>query len=118
MAPALGFEPRVSFDGPVDTIVGAELADHLLAALRELLSNVIRHAGSTAVEIRVQAGLEVILTVEDDGIGMRGARGSGLGLANLLERARELGGDFTLDAERSQGVRAEWSVPREAPRSG
>ena len=118
MSAALGFEPRVGFDGPVDTIVGAELADHLLAALRELLSNVIRHAGSTAVEIRVQAGLEVILTVEDDGIGMRGARGSGLGLANLLEGARELGGDFTLDAERSQGVRAEWSVPREAPRSG
>jgi len=42
--PALGFEPRVRFDGPVDSIVGSDLAEHLIAALRELLSNVIRHA--------------------------------------------------------------------------
>ena len=113
MTPALGFAPRVDFDGPVDTIVGAELAEHLLAALRELVSNVIRHAGATAVEIHVRAGLEVTLTVEDDGIGLRGTRGRGLGLANLSDRARELGGSFALEADRPRGVRAVWSVPRE-----
>src|ERR1700730_3405550 len=102
MTPALGFAPRVDFDGPVDTIVGAELA-----------GNVIRHAGATAVEIHVRAGLEVTLTVEDDGIGLRGTRGRGLGLANLSDRARELGGSFALEADPPRGVRAVWSVPRE-----
>ena len=113
MTPALGFEPRVRFDGPVDSIVGSDLAEHLLAALRELLSNVIRHARATAVEIRVRAGIEVMLTVEDDGVGFGDERGAGLGLANLTERARALGGSFTLEAGQARGVRAVWSVPRE-----
>jgi signal transduction histidine kinase len=113
MTPALGFAPGVDFDGPVDTIVGSELAEHLLAALRELVTNVIRHAGATAVEIHVRAGVEVTLTVEDDGSGLRGTRGGGLGLVNLSDRARELGGSFTLEAGRPRGVRAVWSVPRD-----
>ncbi len=112
--PVLGFAPHVGFDGPVDTIVGAELSEQLLVALRELLSNVVRHARAGAVAISVRAGLEVVLTVEDDGIGMKGALGPGLGLANLSERARALGGSFALDADRPRGVRAVWSVPRES----
>jgi signal transduction histidine kinase len=116
MTPALGFEPRVRFDGPVDTIVGADLGEHLLAALRELLSNVIRHAQATGVEVRVRAGIEVTLTVEDNGVGLSDGRSAGLGLANLSERARNLGGSFTLEAGESRGVRAVWSVPRETHR--
>ena len=103
MTPALGFEPRVHFDGPVDSIVGSDLAEHLLAALRELLSNVIRHAQATAVEVRVRAGVEVILTVEDDGLGLDNERRAGLGLANLTERARALGGSFSLEAGQGRG---------------
>jgi len=114
MTPTLGFEPHVRFDGPVDTIVGSELAEHLLAALRELLSNVARHARAGAVDIGIRAGVEVVLTVEDDGIGMSVDGGSGLGLANLSERARGLGGSFTLEPAHGHGVRATWSVPREA----
>ena len=116
MTPALGFEPRVRFDGPVDSIVGADLGEHLLAALRELLSNVVRHAQATGVEVRVRAGIEVTLTVEDNGVGLSNDRSAGLGLANLSDRARSLGGSFTLEAGASRGVRAVWSVPREPHR--
>jgi signal transduction histidine kinase len=114
MTPALGFAPQVRFFGPVDTIVGPEVAEHVIAGLRELLSNVIRHAHATAVEIRVHAGMEVILTVEDDGVGLPSERGAGLGLANLSERARTLGGSFTEELAVPHGVRAVWSVPRES----
>ena len=117
MTPALGFDPHVGFDGAVDTIVGPELAEHLLAALRELLSNVIRHARATAVEIRIRAGIEVVLTVEDDGVGLSSEQGSGLGLANLSERARDLGGSFALEGAQSHGVRAVWTVPRDTRRT-
>jgi signal transduction histidine kinase len=113
MTPTLGFEPRVRFDGPVDSIVGLQLAEHLLAALRELLSNVARHARANAVDIRVRAGIEVSLTVEDDGVGVSAVSGAGLGLANLSDRARGLGGSFRLEAAPPHGVRAVWSVPRE-----
>jgi signal transduction histidine kinase len=118
MTPALGFEPRVRFVGPVDTIVGPDLAEHLLAALRELLSNVIRHARATGVEIRLRAGMEVILTVEDDGAGLPARRSAGLGLDNLAERARTLHGSFTLESAAPHGVRGVWSVPRDAQPKG
>jgi signal transduction histidine kinase len=97
----------------VDTAAGSELAEHVLAALRELLSNVIRHAHASAVDIRLRAGVEVILAVEDNGGGLRDDRAAGLGLANLAERARDLGGSFTLEPAGEHGVRAVWSVPRE-----
>jgi signal transduction histidine kinase len=58
----------------------------------------------------------VILTVEDDGVGIGDERGTGLGLANLTERARTLGGSFTLEAGQARGSRAVWSVPREPHR--
>ena len=42
-AAALGFEPRIRFDGPVDAM-DARIAQELLASLREALSNVTKHA--------------------------------------------------------------------------
>jgi signal transduction histidine kinase len=114
MTPTLGFEPRVHFDGPIDTIVGPQLAEHLLTALRELLSNVTRHARATAVDIRVRAGPDVVLTVTDDGAGLEGKRRSGHGLANLLGRAKSLGGSFSLQPGEEQGSIAVWSIPRDA----
>src|SRR5205085_2582891 len=47
--PTLGFEPKVHLDGPVDSAIGPELSEQLLAVLRELLSNVVKHAHATAV---------------------------------------------------------------------
>ncbi|MFC1431175.1 GAF domain-containing protein [Streptacidiphilus sp. N1-3] len=49
----LGFKPSVVFSGPVDSMVGEGLGRHLLAALREALSNAARHARATAVAVVV-----------------------------------------------------------------
>src|SRR5207248_748942 len=38
-ARALGFEPVVRFDGPIDTTVEGSTGDHLIAVLREALAN-------------------------------------------------------------------------------
>ncbi len=40
----LGFDPSVTFDGPVDTVATGETREHVLATLREALSNVTKHA--------------------------------------------------------------------------
>jgi signal transduction histidine kinase len=113
VTPNLGFAPGVRFDGAVDTIIGAELAEHLVAVLRELLSNVIRHARATSVDIRVRAALDVIVTVEDNGIGVAATSSAGEGLANLAERAVALGGSFSLQPGTTHGTVATWSVPRD-----
>ena len=113
-ARSLGFEPRVLFDGPVDTGVEAGLATDLLAALRESLSNVARHASARAVDVEVVASRDdVLLRVVDDGVGPPppGAP-RGLGLENLAARAKRLGGTFELKAGPSAGSVAEWRVPQ------
>ncbi len=43
-ATALGFDPVIRFDGPIDAAVEPSLAEELLAVLREVLTNVARHA--------------------------------------------------------------------------
>ena len=45
--PVLGFEVRVDFDGPIDTAISDVLAEHLVATIREALTNVGRHAQAT-----------------------------------------------------------------------
>jgi signal transduction histidine kinase len=112
-AGSLGFAPRVVFRGPVDSLVPDEISEHLLASLREALSNVVRHAGATEVQVTIDAGDHLEMTVVDDGVGI-GPEGSvvhGHGLKNLAERALELGGEFELRPRPVRGSMLVWRVP-------
>jgi signal transduction histidine kinase len=115
----LGFEPRVRFAGPVDTVVDHEAGEQLLAVLRESLSNVIRHAAATSVEVEVTAGHELVLRVSDDGQGASSDWGEGFGLKNMAARATTLGGSFALGINAPHGTLVQWRVPlgnlRDAP---
>jgi signal transduction histidine kinase len=112
-ARAIGFEPTVRFDGPIDAAVSDEAAEHLLATLRELLSNVARHAEATAVSIEVTVGRELVLRVIDDGRGGAAvATAAGNGIRNLAQRAEALGGSFALaPGVGGAGTVASWTVP-------
>jgi len=111
VVPALGFAPRLQTDGPVDSAVRAELRPHLLAVLREALSNVARHAHATQVDVRLAIGEDVVLSVTDDGIGVPdGGRRSGL--RNMAERAESLGGSFDVQRAGADGGSVlTWQVP-------
>ncbi|MCJ0765602.1 sensor histidine kinase [Variovorax terrae] len=89
-----------------------------MAILRELVSNVLRHAGARCVfvDIRCEGG-ELLTTVRDDGGGLDGARGTGHGLANLRSRAAELGGHIRFDSG-PQGTLARVVLPLPLPRIG
>lgn len=109
----LGFEAELSFDGPVDTVVSGELLEHLLATLREALTNVARHAEASEVVVAVAAdGDNCSLVVVDNGrgLGSTAPGQGGLGLANLRRRAEKLGGELRL-ASSEKGTRLRWSVP-------
>ncbi|WP_443333763.1 sensor histidine kinase [Streptomyces sp. CB02923] len=108
---ALGFPPRLSMEGLLDTDVPAQVADHVVAALTELLSNAARHAHATRVEVALQAtGDEVLLTVTDNGRGIpEGGRRSGLG--NLSERASSVGGVLEIRTPDEGGSRIVWRAP-------
>jgi signal transduction histidine kinase len=110
-AEQLGFAPSLRMDGLLDTLVPPPVTDHLLAALREALSNAARHAAARAVEVTVAVrDDEVLLEVVDNGAGMgETTRRSGLG--NLSARAAQLGGSLELESAPGEGTRVAWRVP-------
>ncbi|MFI6400612.1 PAS domain S-box protein [Streptomyces sp. NPDC050548] len=107
----LGFAPAVEFDGPVDAALPDTTAAHLLAALREALSNVARHAHATAVRVTVRAGDELLLEVTDNGRGIDPAVTRSSGLTNLRRRAEKLGGTFEVAGRAEGGTRLRWRIP-------
>ncbi|MFC8796628.1 GAF domain-containing protein [Promicromonospora sp. NPDC057138] len=113
-AASLGFAVRLRFEGAVDTLVPPDVAEHVVAVLREALSNVARHASASRADVRLGVADDVVLTVSDDGVGVPpGAPRSGL--RNLARRADELGGSLVVepvdpDAARA-GTRLVWRVP-------
>jgi signal transduction histidine kinase len=110
---ALGFVPHVHLEGPVETLVPDDIAEHLLAVLQEALSNVARHADASRVNVVVTAGADVALRVVDDGRGFAPHNG-GRGLANMEERARALGGTLSVSVDAGKsGTVLEWRVPLE-----
>jgi len=110
---ALGFEPRVLFDGPVDSTLTERGTTALVATLREALSNVARHAQATRAEVEVIVGDDVCLRVLDDGVGLPADdQATGNGLRNMRVRATELGGTMSARRGPEGGTVLEWRIPR------
>jgi PAS domain S-box-containing protein len=107
---ALGCEPRIRFDGPVDAMA-ERVAAELLPSLREALSNVAKHAGASSVEVVVDCGDDVTLRVLDNGRGMPTTLTEGHGLPNLGRRAEKLGGRCRISSRPDGGTALEWLVP-------
>ena len=71
MTPGLGFTPSLRLDGSLDTAVAENIAEDMLIALREALSNAAKHASASRVDVTVSAGTELTLVVQDNGVGHR-----------------------------------------------
>jgi signal transduction histidine kinase len=108
----LGFTPGVRMEGLLDTNVEDEVADEVVAVLQEGLSNVVRHARASRVDVVVEVTTdELSLRIVDNGVGIS-ANGRRSGLANLASRASRLGGTFEVSPRNgSEGTRLEWRVP-------
>jgi signal transduction histidine kinase len=86
-----------------------DLVLDLVAAVRELVTNVVRHAEAQQVSVSVAVSDAVCVTVTDDGRGLP-RHPVRSGLANLAARAERRGG--TLDCRSSgSGTEIRWTVP-------
>ncbi|MFM7534686.1 MAG: GAF domain-containing sensor histidine kinase [Acidimicrobiales bacterium] len=113
-ANALGFDPSVRFDGPVDAAITEGLGDHVLAVVREGLVNSAKHAQALSAQVTVQVRDGwVRVAVRDDGRGPDGESGPGgrKGLGNLRSRAEALGGRLVFAATEPVGSELRWEVP-------
>lgn len=96
--------------------IRSDLATPLAVTVAELIQNAIEHAfpDGRAGKIRVELGRaddEVVVAVQDDGVGIAepAARGARLGLQIVRSLIEELGGTFRIVAD--GGTRAEARVP-------
>ena len=107
----LGARPHLAVTGPLDSALSGEIAADLIAVVREALSNVVRHARASAVEIQVEVSDgAVVLRVDDDGVGIGDRETRRSGLANLAERAGQHAGGLQLAASPSGGTRLTWTA--------
>lgn len=99
---------RIALDWPVEPLdakVAHKVGRHLVSMLRELISNVIRHAGAArvTVDIALDAG-SLTAILRDDGAGIAEAREGGYGLDNLRRRAAEAGGELRIGRGPGAGI--------------
>jgi signal transduction histidine kinase len=113
---------EVSFSGGCDHLeIDEAVAAMLFRNTRELLSNVLKHAGAGRVEVRLDCiADELHVTVTDDGRGFspaevaqRPTSEGAFGLFSIRERMADLGGSLDLDSAPGRGCHAVLRVPRD-----
>jgi two-component system sensor histidine kinase DesK len=102
---------RAELDVSLPTL-GRAREEALALALREAVTNTVRHSGAVACRVALAADVGVCtLTVSDDGRG--GIRAEGHGLRGMRERVETLGGSVAWSSAR--GTTLTVTVPAGAP---
>jgi signal transduction histidine kinase len=118
MAPSTGFTPSLRLGSKLNGKVRPEIADDMLTALREALSNAARHSQASRVDVSVDVDADgfLVVRVSDNGVGIP-AQGRRSGLRNLRLRAEKLGGELRLGPADADGTGTElvWRVPSDGP---
>ena len=107
-----GMPAELAVDGEEQT-VSLTVASGLYRILQEAMANVLKHA--RASEVRVAIGFEpaaVRITVTDNGTGFdERDHPGGYGLANMRQRAGEMGGEFRIASAPGEGTSVQVTLP-------
>jgi signal transduction histidine kinase len=102
--------------------INLEMRILVFKLVRELLRNVVKHAGVDSASVRVRGGHQVLIVeVRDHGRGFDSGNGvfgsaAGFGLWSIANRTQEIGGQFGVDSAPGKGSRVELVFPlRDAP---
>lgn len=90
------------------------IEDHLFRILQESVSNTLRHAKATRMDILlIKRDQLAIMRVADDGIGFETdeTKAGSYGIQNMHERAIEVGGTLKIVSVKNKGTRLEVKVP-------
>jgi signal transduction histidine kinase len=103
-----------------DTKVSREQATALFRIFQEALTNILRHAQATRINIKIEEKRgEFVLEVEDNGRGIaedESSRSQSLGLVGMRERAQLVGGRLTISGVAGKGTVLTVRVPLLASR--
>ena len=111
------------YQGPEDEVpLIRDLATACFRIAQEALTNVLRHAEATTVEVELTAERNTLtMEIRDDGkgLGWEGeAPGQSLGLLGMEERAHRLGGALVVQNRSQGGTRVRVTFPLEGPLAG
>ncbi len=108
VAAKFGLAVRFKARGFTSERLPAAVETALFRVVQEAMTNVVRHAHATRVDVLAERRADrVIVMVEDDGVGFqpgRVQRGDHLGLLGLRERAEALGGTLTVESAPGAGT--------------
>jgi two-component system, NarL family, sensor kinase len=86
--------------------------------VQELLNNAIKHSRAEEIKVTLQAAGELLVIVQDNGVGFDAnavmndkQSGTGLGLFNIENRARLMGGKITYDRVNPTGSKTSVHIP-------
>ena len=100
------------------TLRNQDLNTAFFRIFQEALTNIIRHAHATRVEVRLQeTDGQIVLQVKDDGRGISEAEihnTKSIGLLGIRERAALLGGTMRIEGVQGHGTTLRVSIPRPA----
>ena len=103
----------VRMTGPLD-LMPADVAQNVEAAVREAVSNAVRHSHATELTVTISVNGDVVIDVTDNGVGIPAAVAQS-GLHNLRTRAAALDGTFSVGARAEGGTRLVWMAPLRRP---
>jgi signal transduction histidine kinase len=92
-----------------DLPAAVEVAVYRIAL--EALTNAVRHSQASRCSIRITAGEQLCLEIEDDGVGINAGSPVGVGLSSMRERTIELGGEFQLQSGPQKGTSLSIRLP-------
>lgn len=108
-----GAEPRWQVEGDARGLSSA-VERAVYRILQEAITNVRVHAQASTINVRLNVGRDLLLVVEDDGVGFeadRAAASDGLGLRYMRERGQAIGGFVTIDTAPGDGTSVRLVVP-------
>jgi signal transduction histidine kinase len=110
-------------DGPAE-VHSPEVRAFLLHSIRELLFNVVKHAGVNSATLEIQQHGETLWArVHDEGAGFdlrqrhgaASSSGTGFGLSSIHDRAKLMGGGLEIESAPGHGTSMIISVPTHLP---
>ena len=104
---------HMQLDLPPETALSSLQVGHLLAIANESISNIIRHAHATQVEIALGLSDDhnLFLEIKDNGVGLPQDMVPGYGLYNMRDRALLLNGSFSVRNLPGKGVIIRVDIP-------
>ncbi len=90
---------------PPSREISGERRRNIFLSVKEALNNVLKHSQSTTVKIRITVDEQLIIEIQDDGVGinMEKLRKFGNGLNNMKKRMASINGQFNI--ENNNGTR-------------